>query len=270
MDRWSHVPANQSTNWKRLLFLSALLLGASSGPSTAALDGSRRSVPVSTLEPLLPGVTLPVQVGRTLRAGRVRVGTKIVVKTTQRIPVSEVAHLERGAVLMGEVTASDAGDGTAAKPSVLRMRFTELQYRHQTVPIITRAIAVANFVEVDDTFAPAGGGPDRGNNSPASWTTRQVGGDEVARSGWIGDLVNSSTQKVGTADYYGVYSLPVRIDSRLTLPRALGVFSVSSHGLYGFDDACSLRSAEGEITLSCPSKLIVRDGDNLLLEVGAR
>src|SRR6202522_1320500 len=77
----------------------------------SAFGSKQKSVAVSKLRPLPTGVTLPVRLGRTLRAGSVPVGTKIVVKTTQRVPVSQTAYLDWGAVLTGEITASDAGDG---------------------------------------------------------------------------------------------------------------------------------------------------------------
>ena len=114
------------------------------------------------------------------------------------------------------------------------------------------------------------GGADRGNASEASWTTRQVGGDEVVRSGWVGDVIGSSTLKVGYADYWGVYSLPVTPSAcdGLALPRAIGVFSTTAAGLYGFDEGMELHSEGGTITLTrAGGRVLMRDGDHLLLEV---
>jgi hypothetical protein len=207
---------------------------------------------------------------RTLRAGKVPAGRKIVVKTTQRVPVGKYVYFKRGAALYGEVVTSIAGDGTASKPATLTIQFTLLRYGKQSVAVSTKAVAIANFTDVDDTFLPAGGGPDRGNASEASWTTRQVGGDEVYRSGWVGDVCDERMQKVGYADYYGVYSLPNKstIKDEPSLPHAIGVFSTTAAGLYGFDEGTSLQSAGGTITLTrTAKKLLVRNGDNLLLEV---
>lgn len=75
----------------------------------------------------------------------------------------------------------------------------------------TDVIAVASMMEVNDTAAPANGSTDRGNPSQANWTTRQVGGDEVYRSGWVGDVYDDVMKKVGFADYYGVYSTALPI-----------------------------------------------------------
>ena len=149
-------------------------------------------------------------------------GTVFLVKTTQRVPVSEDAYLKRGATVRGEVVASDAGDGTAAHPATLTIRFTQLSYRGRTVPLETRAVAMANLMAVDDTFLPVMGGADRGNSSEASWTTRQVGGEEVVRSGWVGPVVGIGLRTMGRADYYGVYSLPAKLQGSdgAMVPRA--------------------------------------------------
>ena len=169
-------------------------------------------------------------------------------------------------MLVGKVVASVEGDGTASSPSVLSIEFTSLRYHKQAIGVKTKAIAIANFVQVGDTFLPMQGGSDRGNASEASWTTTQVGGDQVVRSGWVGPVVGSGLRTVGRADYYGVYSLPTGPSA----PRAMGVFSTTASGLYGFETGTSLSSSGGTITLSRTGKrLAMRNGDNLLLEVVA-
>ena len=71
----------------RMALGAVLLLGGVFVCDAAAVV--QREVAVSELQALPRGVTLPVRLGRLLRAGKVRVGTPIVVKTTQRVPVSE-------------------------------------------------------------------------------------------------------------------------------------------------------------------------------------
>ena len=225
---------------------------------------------VTALKPLPEGLTLPVKMGRTLRAGKVKTGTMIEAKTTQRVPVSATAYLTQGATVRGEVVASDAGDGTTARPSTLTIRFDQLSYRGQTVPLKARAVAIANLMAVDDTFLPATGSTDRGNSNSASWTTRQVGGDFVARSGWVGEVVGSGLRTVGHADFYGVYSLPVKLSDGAAVPRAMGVFSTTAEGLYGYDTGAQLESSGGLITIRNPEKrAVIRAGDDMLLEVVA-
>jgi hypothetical protein len=228
----------------------------------------QREAAVSELQVLPQGVTLPVNLGRSLRAGKVQVGTPIVVKTTQRVPVSVDTYLKAGAELDGEVVVSTAGNGSDSTPATLSIRFTRLRYGKQSIAIRTKAIAIANFVEVTNTRLPADGGPDMGNVSEANWTTTQVGGDSIMRTGWLGAVVGKGLGKVGYADYYGVYSLPAPSpNDGPSFPRALGVFSTTAAGLYGFDRGNELRSADGAITVTGGKSVELRNGDNLLLEV---
>jgi hypothetical protein len=235
-----------------------------------ASDPVSRNQAVLELQPLQAGVTLPVEMGRTLRAGKVKPGTIFEVETTQRVPVSADAYLKRGAAIRGEVVASDAGDGTAAHPATLTIRFTQLSYRGRTVALQTRAVAMANLMAVDDTFLSMQGGGDRGNSSQASWTTRQVGGEEVVRSGWVGPVVGIGLRTVGSADYYGVYSLPAKLEGAdgVMVPRAMGVFSTTAKGLYSYDEGTQMESSGGLITITNPiGRAVIRAGDHLLLEV---
>jgi hypothetical protein len=246
-----------------LLLLAGVLIFA------AAPVVAQHEVAVSELHGLPPGVTLPVRLSRILRAGRVKVGTPIVVTTTQRVPVGENAYLKAGAELDGEVVASISGNGTAAKSATLSIQFTRLRYGKQSIPVKTKALAIANFMQVGYASHPADGGPDMGNPSEANWTTKQVGGDTIVRSGWVGPVVGRTLQTVGRADYYGVYSLPAASpDEGLPFPRAFGVFSTTASGLYGYGRGSLLQSADGTITVTGPGKSIeLRNGDNLLLEV---
>ena len=257
-------------NWKREVCVGLVL--ACLSMSGRATDTSPKPQEISELRPLQAGVTLPVAVGRTLRAGKVKPGTVVVVKTTQRVPVSEDAYLNRGAVVRGEVVTSDAGDRTEAHPAKLTIRFTQLGYKGMAVPLETRAVAMANLMYVDGTFLPLMGGADRGNSSEASWTTAQVGGQQVVRSGWIGPVVGRGLVTVGRADYYGVYSLPVQLggEDGVMVPLAIGVFSTNARGLYGYDEGTQLESSGGLITITNPmGRAVIRAGDHLLLEVVA-
>lgn len=249
----------------RRAFRAALVLAGVFALTATAV--AQREAAISELASLPQGVTLPVKLGRSLRAGKVRVGTQIVVRTTQRVPVSADAYLKAGAEVDGEVVASTAGN--ASTPATLSIRFTRLRYGKQSIPVRTKAIAIANFMQVGYTVLPADGGPDMGITSAANWTTKQVGGEAVVRTGWVGPVVGNNTQKVGNADYYGVYSLPAASPSDgPSFPRALGVFSTTAAGLYGYGRGSEMTSVDGTITVTGPGKSIeLRNGDNLLLEV---
>jgi hypothetical protein len=248
--------------WMSLCWMVGLLLAGA-----PVLADTLKGHAVSELRPLRDGVTLPVQLGKTLRSGKTKPGTVFTVTTTQRVPVSEETYLDRGAKLRGEVVMSTAGDGTAAHPAVLTIRFTELSYRGQTVPVVTNVLAVASRLAVDDTYLPISPNFDQFTSNPASWTTRQVGGDLVARSGWIGPVVGVGLHTVGSADYYGVYSLPVERDE-VRFPRAIGIFSTTAKGMYGYGRGAALESSGGTTTITNTGRhAVVRYGEGLLLEV---
>jgi hypothetical protein len=123
---------------------------------------------------------------------------------------------------------------------------------------------------VDDTYLPTTGSTDRFTSNPASWTTRQVGGQLVARSGWIGPVVAVGLHTVGSADYYGVYSLPAETGG-VQFPRAIGIFSTTAKGMYGYEDGAKLESSGGAITITNPEgRAVIRAGEHLLLEVAGR
>ena len=127
MSRTVDQRAGSSSRWTGVLLIASLLScgRASSVAQNAPVTSNtakeeQRSVSVVKLEPLPAGVTLPVRLGRTLRAGKTRVGLTFVVKTTQRVPLTNTTYLNRGTELEGKVVASVAGDGTAASPTVFR------------------------------------------------------------------------------------------------------------------------------------------------------
>ncbi len=86
----------------------------------------------------------------------------------------------------------------------------------------------------------------------------------------MGPVVGSGTRTVGSADYYGVYSLPAKLEGSdsAMVPRAMGVFSTTAVGLYGYDEGTQLESSGGLITITnAKVRAVIRAGDDLLLEV---
>jgi hypothetical protein len=54
------------------------------------------------------------------------------------------------------------------------------------------------------------------------------------------------------------------------VPRAIGVFSTTAKGLYGYYEGSELESSGGLITITNPKgQVVIRAGDHLLLEVVA-
>ena len=232
--------------------------------SGGAAEHAPKLVEARQLAPLAAGLTLPVRLPHPLHAGSTEAGTEVVCLTTQRVPVSQTEFLPAGVEVVGTVTAS------TAQPAALSLRFTALRWHKQTVPATLNALALANFSNAEDTYDPVSGGGDRQNNTPANWTTLQIGGDVLTRFNWEGEVDNKVTQRVGFSDFYGVYADPVAGSTgAAAIPHAVGIFSTTAHGLYGFNDAASLRSANGNVTVNSPGKLELRSGDQLLLVVAA-
>lgn len=249
--------------------LILITLGLLSAPLFAEDQSKAKpDAAAQTLQPLAPGLTLPIEITHGLKAGRTKPGTPVAGFTTQRVPVSPGLYLPRGVKVTGTVIASTAADKKAGHPAVLTLHFDTLSYRQQTVPLRTEALAIANFTNVEDTFSPASDPSDKGNPSPANWTTSQIGGDEVFRSGWVGPVCNGGMKRVGSADFYGVYAdPPAGATGAAAIPHALGVFSTTAEGLYGFDFHDKLSFSGDNITVTSSGNLVLRSGDNLLLKV---
>lgn len=220
--------------------------------------------PVARLQAVAAGLTMPVSLEHGCRAGGCRVGSEVWAVTTQRVPLSASEYLPQGAKVHGAVVTSDEAAKGSGGSSSLAIRFDSLRYAGGSVPLTVSVVAVAGMMEVNDSAAPTNAVADREIGGEANWTTRQVGGDVLARSGWMGELDNSSMQKVGFADFHGVYALPATPGG---VPLALGVFSADAHGLYGFDPATELLPIPGTLSIRCGCKLVLRRGDNLLLRV---
>ena len=240
-----------------------LMLGQGLGGTDAALSQA------AALPGQLPaGLWLPVAMHGSVKAGKTRVGTAVEARVTQRVPLGGGGFLDGHASLVGTVLRSEGGDGKTGRASVLEVEFTEVRDQGRVLPVRVRVLAAASRMAVEDTYAPVSDPADRSNPSAANWTTRQVGGDEVYRQRWEGPVVNTVTREVGRADYNGVYTLPVALRAGLPLPRAVGVFSTTARGLYGFGDEVRMAPGDGVLRMeSAGGPVRLGWGDDLLVEV---
>ena len=187
--------------------------------TTFAFAGERAPLPR-----LMPGSTLPVSLEHGLDAKHVRVGQRISARLSQRVPAADGRYLSAKTRLSGTVTAYDGQS--------LALRFTNLSLGEQSQPVEVRLIAAAQWLDADHARDPLGA-TDRGDSSPADWTTMQIGRDEVYRSGGSGTVYDQYSQPVGHADLEGVYAAPAAPGA---LPRAMGPFSTTSSGLYDLSE----------------------------------
>lgn len=215
------------------------------------------------------GITLPVSLQQGIKAGKTPAGSRISAAMTQRVLLSATTDLPGHCQVLGSVVRSrGAGQDRNQGTAVLTLRVTTLRCPTASVPIRVRALAIASGMEVSQTADPAVDGSDKGNSSPANWITRQVGGDEVNRADWSGEVLNGSMQRVGFADFHGVYAdPPPGATGAAAVPHALGPFSAGAHGLYSYDPESTLDCTGEDITIRSIKPFDLRRGDNLLLQV---
>ena len=181
------------------------------------------SKPASRLVAPAPGTTLPITLMKTAKPMHLVVGQPIRARFIQRVPLSPTSYLPSKVEVVGKVVSSNS--------SSISILFTQLRWKDEIVPIHLQLVSAASPYAVFQAGMPVGG-TDRGTSSPADYTTRQIGGDEVYRSGGSGKVYDEYSQPVGFADLNGVYQDP---SSAGEPARAMGPFSTTAAGLYGLE-----------------------------------
>lgn len=205
-----------------------------------------------------PGATLPVFLDQTLKSRNVQPNQPVTARLAQSVPISPDASLPKGTKLEGRIVS--AGDGS------IGILFDHLRWKGQTVPVHVRLLAAASPNDVYETRLPLGA-TDRSTSSPANWTTRQIGGDEVYLSSGSGQVYDQYSQPVGFANFSGVFASP---SAPGKLPRAVGPFSTTATGLHGFLGLSIVSAGDGgtPITLAASKpNWQIGNGSALLLEV---
>jgi hypothetical protein len=205
---------------RRLRCVPGIILAGLMGVLTLPCGNSARAQPTEKLGPLPAGTTLPVSLEQRLDARHVRVGQQITARLMQRVPLAQGTYLSSKARVVGTVVACDAGS--------LTLRFDRLRLKDEEEPLHVELLAAGHWLDVERTQEPLAP-PDRSLSNPMNWTTKQIGGDEVYRSGGSGDVYDQYSQRVGHADAYGVYA-PAHRPGAPAL--AMGPFSTTSRGLY--------------------------------------
>jgi hypothetical protein len=208
------------------------------------------------------GTALPLQLRTGLKAGKMKPGQEIKAQIMQNIPGTQI---RRGSRVLGHVLN--------ATPTRLEFRFDTLLANGQRISLITNLRAVASLLEVTDAQEPESG-PDRAT-PPASYTTRQIGGEQVYRGG--GPVARGITT-VGEPTPYGVLG---KLNSKAPCPaaiagndhpQALWLFSTDACGVYGFsglfiEDAGRTNPVGNIVLASKTGKLNIMSGSGLLLLV---
>ena len=221
------------------------------------------------------GTILPVALRSSLNSKKSKAGQAITARIMQDVPLSTGEKLPAGSKVIGHVIeVSEAENGGVR----LSLRFDTLVTRKRRIPINTSLRALASSMSVWEAQLPFTG-PDRGT-SEDSWTTVQVGGDEVVYR--AGGPVVEGHQIVGRPTMDGVL---VRVDSVPGMKcqgelnsndrlQALWVFSSDACGTYGLPHVAIERAGRsnpvGNIVLcSDTAGLNIRGGSGMLLRVNS-
>lgn len=240
----------------RLGWLLAVLLALPF--ATVAQNAAENELPAGTL--------LPVALGHGINAGKLHAGDQIHARVMQSIPGTAV---RRGARVVGRVVAVSSGSNGPAKVAI---RFDAVRSQGRVIPVSTDLRAVASPMEVQMAQVPV----DMSSRglTPETWTTQQIGGDQVYRGG--GPVARGETP-VGKPVPYGVEAVPqpsangpCRGAQGNGQPQALWLFSANACGVYGFGNLRIERAgrSSGTIVLSSNAgNLKVGGGSALLLHV---
>ena len=214
-----------------------------------------------------PGIALPVRLNTKLDEKTAMSGQRISASIAQDVPLPSGGKIRAGSSVNGRVLqAGRKGDGS----SYLRLRFDSVHSNGRDIAITTSLRALAPPRDVRDAQLPDHS-PVRGE-SPANWTTTQIGDDVVYRGGGhvmhgdvvVGDPVNDGVMAV-------LLAVPragcetASGDRRL----ALWVFSSSACGAYGFGRFDIAHAGDtnpiGEIVLQSKKNVRVYAGSAMLL-----
>ena len=227
-------------------------------------------VALLSAQALPAGTALPIAVGSSLNAKRVKVGQKVEGKLMQEVRLPSNAILKKGSRLTGHVVSANK---PGAKGSSIVVQFDQLQNDKQTIALNVSLRALASSADVFNAGLPTG--PSSTGEFSGNWITRQVGGELVFRGR---GYVASTEGKVGTWSGSGVWG---KLQPAGDCPasdgngeeQALWIFSTTACGTYGLEDV-KLASAGrtdpmGQITLESPKDIEIRGGSAWLLLVNA-
>ena len=239
--------------------MSALRIATSMLLISAAIAGAQE---------IPPATALPVTLNSTLDVRKVVPGQPITARIAQDVPLPSGGRIRAGSRVNGRVL--QAGTKVGGR-TYIRLRFDQVGANGRDIAITTSLRAIASPREVQDAQLPQHG-PILGE-SPANWTTTQVGDDVVYRGG--GHVMHDA-KVVGDPVKDGVLAVLLAVpragcetasgDRRL----ALWVFSSSACGAYGFYGRLDIAHAGnsspmGEIVLESKKKAHVDTGSAMLL-----
>jgi hypothetical protein len=225
------------------------------------------SATIAGAQEIPPATALPVTLNSTLDVRKVVSGQPFTASIAQDVPLPSGGKIRAGSRVRGRVLqAGRKGDGG----SYLRLRFDSVRSHGRDIAITTSLRALALPRDVLDAQIPPRT-PARGE-SPANWTTTQIGDDVVYRGG--GHVMHGLTV-VGDPVKDGVLAELIAVprpgcDAGSSGRRlALWVFSSDACGAYGYSNFEIAHAGDtnpvGEIVVQSGENLRVYAGSGMLL-----
>jgi hypothetical protein len=216
-----------------------------------------------------PGTALPVTLFSDLNSEKIQPGQAIVANVAQSVPLPSGARIRAGSPVTGRVLqAGRNADGSSS----VGMKFDMVRVDGRELPISTSLRALASPLEVQNAKLPNQGAVIA--ETEATWTTAQIGGDDVYRGG--GHVVHGE-QVVGEPVADGVIAelIPVPplgcAEGSGGRKLALWVFASSACGAYGFRNVTIANAGDsnpaGEIVLRGKKNVHLTRGSAMLLMV---
>ncbi len=224
---------------------------------------------VKAQDALPAGTILPISLDKSIDASKVHPGQQIQGEIMQNIPGTPV---RRGAKVLGHVVGAKSLASGQAK---LEICFDTVKSHRQTIPIKTNLRALASYLEVEEAQIPE----DMSSRglTPETWTTQQIGGDQVYRGG--GPVAVGLTT-VGEPTSYGALGDPRVLPGSscrgvvagATRPQAFWLFSTDACGIYGYPNLRIEHAGRTDpvgtiVFASDHGKLLLRIGSGILLRV---
>jgi len=225
------------------------------------------------VQALPPGTLLPVMLNDTLDSNKSKPGQKINAKLKQDVILADGTTVKDGAELFGQVVSVSRSSGGVGARVVFV--FDRIKMNGREYPISVGARAAASMMAIYQARQPMNSVA-QDASSVWDYNTRQVGGDVVFGR----NDVRSGDGVVGMAPQPGwVVGIP-RANPGAGCPapdnknlQAFWLFSTSACGVYGDEDAAMEISRtpedndKGQITLTAPKHVLLRNGSGLLLTV---
>jgi hypothetical protein len=250
-------------NLSRLTVLSITVL-------LLAIIPLRAAQPVQTLP---VGTLLPVMLNANLDSDKSRPGQKITAKLKQDVSLPDGTTVKEGTEVFGHiVSVSRSSGGVGARVVFV---FDRIKMNGRQYPITIGARAAASMMAIYQARQPINAVA-QDASSPWDYNTRQVGGDVVfgRKDVRSGDGVVAMAPQPGW-----VVGLP-RGNPEAGCPppdnknlQSFWLFSTNACGVYGDGDENMEISHKpednknGQITLTAPKRVLLRDGGGLLLIV---